>query len=147
MSERMEALLTALIKKVDRLETKVDDILNDYDPEDNPPPKRESFDDEIYAKGDRVPYNRLDGDQLTKFREFLAYVRMHEDQFSQKEIDYASFADKNFSDTRLSDNMKRILEQAYFRIYRKQWNFTFVKGYLFKWQGQKAWRWADGLED
>ena len=147
---RVETMLKDVVKRLERIEHKMDDFI--YEDTDDEPVTNEDTtpfhnEDEIYTKGERVPYNKLSGQQVTIFRDFLAYMRMHENDYSQKETDYASFADKNFRDIRLSDNMKRILETAYFRTYNKPWPFKFIKGYLYKWDGQKAWAWSDGSKD
>jgi len=104
-------------------------------------------DDEVYTRGQRVPYNKLSGEQVYQFRDFLSHIRMNSSEYSEREVDYASFADKNFSDIRLSDNAKRILESAYFRTYKKQWPFLFIKGYLHKLNDEKRWSWSDGERD
>jgi len=104
-------------------------------------------DDEVYTRGQRVPYNKLVGEQVYQFRDFLSHIRMNSSEYSEREVDYASFADKNFSDIRLSDNAKRILESAYFRTYRRQWPFAFIKGYLHKLNDEKRWSWSDGERD
>lgn len=132
---------------LNRLEKKVDDLLYDYDDDKEEEQHKVVPDESIYERGQKVPYNKLEGSQVQAFRSFLEYVRMNESLFSQKEVEYSGFADKNFSDIRISDNMRRMFETAYYRVYRKQWPFTFIRGYLYKLGTQKAWSWADGTKD
>ena len=117
---------------------------NNAQPKQNPDPFTNP---EIYTRGQRVPYSKLSGDQIYLFRDFLSHIRMNSADFSDREVDYASFADKNFNDIRLSDNSKRILQSAYHRVYGHDWSFTFIKGYLHKLGDDKAWSWEDGSCD
>jgi hypothetical protein len=148
---RIETMLKGIVSKIDNLETKVDELYEDVDDNEFVPKvegtSRFISEDEIYKNGQKVPYNKLEGDQVYEFKNFLSYIRMHEGKFTSKEYDYAGFADKNFSDTRISDNMRRILGQAYAKVYKEPWKFRFIRGYLYKWEGQKAWEWEDGSRD
>ena len=148
--DRIEMMLRKLDAKLDSLETKVDELYEDYedDTKERQTLSNPFVDEETTVKnGQKVPYNRLDSDQVPKFRNFLSHVRMNEKAFTQKEIDYCGFADKTFSDIRISDNARRILGQAYQKAYGKPWSFTFVRGYLYKLDGNKCWRWSDGSID
>ena len=107
--------------------------------------KRNNVDDDfvseedIISKGQKVPYNKITNDrEIEEFREFISYVRSHEHEFQAKEFDYAGFADKNFSDVRLSDNSRRILGTAYAKLYKKPWNFNFIRGNMFKLRGSNC---------
>ena len=71
----------------------------------------------------------------------------NENLFTSKERDYASFSDKSFSDIRLSDNTRRILGQAYMKVYRKEWDFHFERGLMHKYKQQIAWSWSNGERD
>jgi len=148
---RIETMLKGLVSKIDSLEGKVDELYYEDDNDEystkTEPTNRFVEGDEIYKHGQKVPYNKLEGSQTHEFRNFLSYVRMNEKKFTSKEYDYAGFADKNFSDIRISDNMRRILGQAYTKAYKEAWKFTFVRGYLYKWEGNKAWEWEDGSRD
>lgn len=148
---RIESLLEGLVSKIDNLETKVEELYNDFEEDEyNVKVEEENrfiSSDEIYQHGQKVPYNKIEGPQIHKFRNFLAYIRMNEDKFTSKEFDFAGFADKNFSDIRISDNMRGILGEAYAKAYKTPWTFKFIRGYLYKWQGRKAWEWQDGTRD
>lgn len=174
---RMEALFKELSGKIDGLDKKLTARLDDtdkklqelvddeyyHDDEDDKPkqttvPRRNEVapiditdfidEDEIYKLGQRVPYSRIkDSSDLEAFRKFITYVRMHEDQFTSEEVDYAGFSDKTFSDVRLADKARRILGRAYLRMYKKQWPFKFERGFMHKYQGQFAWSWLDGSRD
>jgi hypothetical protein len=147
---RIEMILKGIVSKIENLETKVEELYNDFDEDEyvsTAEKTRFISEDEIYKHGQKVPYNKLEGNQVYEFRNFLSYVRMNEKKFTTKEFDYAGFADKNFSDIRISDNMRRILGQAYAKVYKEPWKFSFVRGYLFKWEGQKAWEWETGERD
>ena len=99
----------------------------------------------IRQQGQKIPYNKLEGrEQLIRFKEFLAYIRLNESKFTPKEFEFASYADKNFSDIRISDNSRRILGTAYQKAFRKPWEFKFVRGYMYKFDNQMAWQWEDG---
>jgi uncharacterized membrane protein YcgQ (UPF0703/DUF1980 family) len=153
--DRIEALLRSMILKIDNMDQKLIELIEDDYYEDNPrASKQTSFtdrfidEDEIYKKGQKIPYNRITVEKdLNNFREFVSYIRMHEDKYSAKEVDYAGFSDKNFSDIRLSDNTRRILGQAYQRTYGSPWPFKFERGFMHKYLGQIAWSWADGSKD
>jgi hypothetical protein len=163
---RMEALFKELAFKIDRIDKRMDDtdrklqeLLEDdyYDPEPQPSTQRkrneqetERFieEEEIYRLGQKIPYSRItDPNDMDAFRDFIAYIRMHEDKFTTQEVDYAGFADKNFSDIRLADKTRRILGQAYMKMHRKQWPFKLERGHMHKYLGQIAWSWADGTKD
>jgi len=156
--EISEARMKRIEERLILMDKKLDQILYEEDIVDapkqneksNPQPKQNDpfiDEDEVYTRGQRVPYNKLVGEQVYQFRDFLSHIRMNSSEYSEREVDYASFADKNFSDIRLSDNAKRILESAYFRTYKKQWPFLFIKGYLHKLNDEKRWSWSDGERD
>lgn len=154
--ERVENVFRSMLVKIEEIDKKVDQLLYEdviEEPEQSFPTRKSDFNDfvddpQIRQNGQKIPYNKLEGmDQIAKFRAFLSQVRMHEDKFSQKEYEFAGFADKNFSDIRISDNSRRILGTAYQRYYGKPWEFRFMRGYMYKWQGQMAWEWEDGSLD
>jgi len=158
---RIEAMMRSFLTKLDTIEHKIDEVL--YEDEVNEGNRgaaaTSSFRDrvvdddfvseeDIISKGQKVPYNKIvEPNEVEEFREFISYVRSHEHEFQSKEFDYAGFADKNFSDVRLSDNSRRILGTAYAKVYKKPWKFSFIRGNMFKLRGSIAWRWADGSED
>jgi hypothetical protein len=156
---RIETILRQFMTKIDTLEHKLDQVL--YEDEINEGSRgsgyrefKERVDDDfvseedIISKGQKVPYNKIvDDREIEEFREFITYVRTHEHEFASKEYDYAGFADKNFSDVRLSDNSRRILGTAYAKVYKRPWKFNFIRGNMFKLRGSIAWRWNDGSED
>jgi len=159
---RIETLLRQFMSKLDNIEHKVDEVLYEDDVSSNSRDdghfgrgnNRSTIDDDfvseedIISKGQKVPYNKITNDrEIEEFREFISYVRSHEHEFSSKEYDYSGFADKNFSDVRLSDNSRRILGTAYAKLYKKPWNFNFIRGNMYKLRGSIAWRWQDGTED
>lgn len=147
--------LVSIEQKLTVMNGKLDDLLDDYaeDETDENIKTVSSPDDfiseeEIRQNGQKVPYNKLqDKEQMRNFREFLSYVRMHEKEFTTKEYEFAGFADKNFSDIRISDNSRRILGTAYQKAYHRPWSFSFLRGYMFKWRNQVAWEWQDGTYD
>jgi hypothetical protein len=158
----MESRLTRIDEKLIAMDRKLDDLLDDYDePASNDAPEREfgktenvvqidTFisDEEIRKQGQKIPYNKLEGrEQVRKLKEFLAYIRLHEDKFSAKEFEFAGYADKNFGDIRISDNSRRILGTAYQRAFSKPWDLQFKRGYMFKFEEQKTWQWEDGTTD
>jgi hypothetical protein len=153
---RIDSIMRLLLTKIDNIDNKLDTLLYE-DEVDAGPQYRTSrnvddgdfvSEEDIIAKGQKVPYNRIDDQQeIEEFRDFINYVRSHEKEFTQKEYDYSGFADKNFSDVRLSDNSRRVLGTAYSKVYRKPWAFNFVRGNMFKYKGSIAWRWSDGRED
>jgi hypothetical protein len=147
--DRIEELLNTLVHQVKAIETKVEDLYeyDDAEPERESETNRFIDENEIFKLGAKVPYNKLEGAQVSSFRAFLSDVRMNEKRYTQKELENASFADKNFSDIRISDNMRRSLSQLYEKTYRKAWDFRFIRGYLCKYEGQKAWQWSDGSKD
>ena len=148
--DRVEQMFNVLMKRMDKLEAEVKDLpYEDETPKVNPQPKQPDpfLNPEIYTRGQRVPYSKIVGEQVYKFRDFLSHIRMNSADYSEREVDYASFADKNFDDVRLSDNSKRILQSAYNRTYGRDWPFTFIKGYLHKLGDDKAWSWEDGVRD
>lgn len=158
---RMEALFKELSAKIDKLEKKVDDLIEDEDeyeeekfgtarPQRNEIVELDRFieEDEIYKRGQRIPYSRLTSNKdLDAFRDFIGYIIMHPDKFTDQEVDYAGFSDKNFKDIRLADKTRRILSQAYMRMHKKMWDFNFERGHMHKFQGQIAWSWANGDKD
>ena len=145
--------LNSLETKMDLVLKKLDQLLYEEEvipPQPKPQPQQNPdpfMNPEIYTRGQRVPYSKIVGDQVEDFRKFLYEIRMNSSNYSEREVDYASFSDKNFSDIRLSDNSKRILEGAYFRTYNRNWPFTFIKGYLHKLGDDKGWSWEDGSWD
>jgi hypothetical protein len=149
--ERVEQMFDLLMKRMDRQDSELKQVKEEIRGlpfEDDSSPKQSDFlDDEIYTKGDRIPYLKLEGENVFEFREFISHIRMNSQNFTEREVDYASFADKNFKDIRISENAKRILQVAYFRLYREPWPFKFIKGYLHKMNGLKAWSWSDGTRD
>jgi len=151
---RVDALLRQVLVKMDTIDNKMDQLLYEDDIDTDPRERTYRTDDgfvsenDIITKGQKVPYNRIDNEEdMNEFREFITYVRNHEHEFTQKEFDYAGFADKNFSDVRLSDNSRRVLGTAYAKLHKRQWDFNFVRGNMFKHKGSIAWRWSDGRED
>lgn len=156
--DQIETILKSLVATVNRIDTNVKTLLEAEFVEDEEMVPQRSFgdnradrfieEDEIYKHGQKIPYNRItDPNDMDKFRDFVAYVQLNEHMFSQKEIDYARFSDKNFSDIRLSDNTRRILGMAYNRVHKRQWAFNFERGVMHKYQGQIAWSWSDGSRD
>lgn len=155
--ERVENVVRSMLVKLDEVDKKIDELMYEDEIESEkimPTKSRMSefseFVDEadIRKNGQKIPYNKLMGsEQISRFRGFLSYIRMHEDQFTDKEFEFASFADKNFSDIRISDNSRRILGTAFQKAYHKPWDFRFVRGYMYKYQGQMAWEWEDGSLD
>jgi hypothetical protein len=149
--DRLEKLIQNLVGKVTSLDKKVDEVLyedDSYVEEYNEPNRhRIDSDDDIYKHGQKVPYNKLSGNDMYDFRDFIKYIRMHEHDFTEKEFDYAGFSDKNFRDVRISDNARRVLGNAYQKMYRKPMPFRWVRGYLYKLDGQNAWEWNDGTRD
>lgn len=151
--ERLENAVRSLVVKIEEIDKKVDELIyeDDIAPEQAKITSdfRDFVDDhQIRSNGQKIPYNKLEGaGQIAKFRAFLSHIRMNEDKFSQKEFEFAGFADKNFSDIRISDNSRRILGTAFQRCYGKPWEFRFMRGYMYKWQGQMAWEWEDGSLD
>ncbi len=151
----LETMIALVLKNQEMIFKKLDQLLYEEEvipqqpkmntqQQQNPDP---FLNPEIYTRGQRVPYSKIVGDQVYKFRDFLSHIRMNSSDYSDREVDYASFADKNFDDVRLSDNSKRILQGAYHRTYGKDWPFTFIKGYLHKLGDDKAWSWEDGVRD
>lgn len=155
--DRIEQVLRSILTKMDDMDAKLQELLNDdYYEEPKTPAQVVSIntdnrfidEEEIYQHGQRIPYNRIVGnDDMEVFRDFVMYIRLHERQFSAREIELAAFADKNFSDIRISDNTRRVLGQSYTRINKKAWPISFERGYMIKWKGQIAWEWADGTRD
>ena len=167
---RMEDVIRTVYIKLEEMDRKLDSIMNDYEDEeplpDNVPAKaplrtfggddvkqeEDDFDefisdDMIKTKGQKIPYNKIDDrEQVRQFREFISYVRMNERKFTQQEIDAATFADKSFSDVHISDNSRRILGAAYQKAYGKPWKMTFIRGHMYKYQGQITWEWKDGTK-
>lgn len=142
--DRVEASIKEVRAELKRMDKKLDMLLYDDDVEQ----PKELSEDDIYTKGQRVPYVKLtDDEQIHEFRGFLSYIRMNESFYTEREIEFASYADKTFDDIRLSENSKRILESAYFKTYKRNWPFKFIRGYLHKWNDQKGWSWADGKRD
>lgn len=146
--QRVENTLLRMNSRLISMERKIDMILyeDEYDEAginvDNNDP-----DAEIKRFGQKMPYNRLDGiEQVERFRSFLHYVRMHESKFTPNEFKFAGYADKSFEDIRLSDNSRRILGSAYVKAYRKEWDFTFVRGFMYKYNNQIVWEWSDGKD-
>lgn len=161
---RVEALFKEIFVRLDGVDRKLQELLEDdyYDDEPKPstrkpaPPVRNEIEvtdrfieeDEIYKLGQKIPYSRItDPDDMDAFRDFVLYVRTHENKFTAQEVDYAGFADKNFSDIRLADKTRRILSQAYMRLHKKQWEFKLERGTMHKYQGQIAWSWTNGERD
>jgi len=154
---RLEAFFKEVLARLDVMERKLQELLEDdyYEDDERPVSRRNESkenrfidEDEIYKLGQKIPYNRITNENdMEGFREFVSYVRMHEDRFSAKEVDYSGFADKNFRDIRLSDNSRRILGQAYIKAYGKQWTFNFERGFMYKLHGQISWMWANGEKD
>lgn len=154
MSETNQLFHRILIK-LEAMDKKLDDILYEDDIYNNKVPSSKPVQyrdepptsDDLYKKGQKIPYNKIAGeDQLKEFREFLYYIRMNEDQFTQREFEFASYADKNFDDIRISDNSRRILAQAYQKAYHRQWPFKFERGYMYKYLGSIGWQWGDVYE-
>lgn len=155
-NERIETVLRQMVTKLDELDHKIDQLLyEDYiDEPTRGEPRKMNIDDDfvseedIISKGQKVAYNKItDRRSMDEFKNFVTYIRTHPKEFSQKEYDYAGFADKDFSDVRLSDNSRRILGSAYSKIHNKVWDFQFIRGNMFKFQGSICWRWNDGSED
>ncbi len=160
---RIDTMMRQFLSKLDVIEHKLDELLYEDDVDNNHAFQRgatsnRSFsndvsddfvsEEDIISKGQRVPYNKITNDRdMDEFKSFIAYVRTHEHEFDAKTFDYAGFADKNFSDIRLSDNSRRILGTAYQKLHKKPWNFQFIRGSMFKLHGSIAWRWNDGSED
>jgi len=150
---RMDAIIRQMLVKLDNIDNKLDQLLYEDDIAEDQSSRYRHNDDfiseeDIISKGQRVPYNRIDNPkEIDEFRNFIAYVRNHQKEFTSKEFDYAGFADKDFSDVRLSDNSRRVLGTAYAKVYKKPWNFNFVRGNMHKLQGSIAWRWSDGRQD
>ena len=145
---KIERLLDRLSQKLDKLDEKVEDLLwEDETPGGRSDDRPITSDEDIYKHGQKIGYNKLEGDEVWPFKDFIRYIRNHENEFNSKEFDYAGFADKNFSDARISDNMRRILGNAYQKLYRKPMPFNFIRGYMYKFQGQIAWEWSDGTRD
>ena len=137
-----------VMETMKRLEKKVDLLLYEDDiVSEEPKPKSDFRDDDIYKNGQRVPYNKLNSGQMEEFKKFLYHIRMNSANYSEREVDYASFSDKDFEDIRLSDNSKRILQGAYLRTYKRDWPFKFIPGYLHKLGNEKGWSWSDGTRD
>ena len=142
-------------RKLDSMDKKIDDLFEEDDVSDIIVDSGVHFDDfvsedAIYTKGRRVPYNRIiDSKEIDEFRSFITYIRLNERQFTQKEVDYAGFAEEKseFPDVRLSDNSRRILGAAYIKIYKKPWGFNFQRGNMHKYMNQIAWSWSDGTRD
>lgn len=144
IEERLIRLETSTENRLVRLETKIDELLNDYEDETIDSSK-DLPEDDLYTKGERVPYVKIiEDEQIREFRNFLSHIRMNESFYTEREIEFASYADKTFDDIRLSENSKRILESAYFKTFKRNWPFKFVRGYLHKFNGQKGWSWSDG---
>ena len=159
---KLETFFKEVFTRLDIIDRKLQELVeDDYYEDEKPAPisratTRNEIDisdrfieeEEIYKLGQKIPYTRItDPVDLDAFREFIAYILMHEDRFTSQEVDYAGFSNKNFSDIRLADKTRRILSQAYFKLHKKQWDFKLERGIMHKWQGQIAWSWADGSRD
>jgi len=154
--QRIDHMMRQFLTKLDNMEHKLDQVL--YEDEISESTSKSYFreraeddfvsEEDIISKGQKVPYNKITNlEDIEEFRDFITYVRTHENEFGSKEFDYAGFADKNFSDVRLSDNSRRILGTAYAKMHKRPWNFRFIRGNMFKLRGSIAWRWSDGSQD
>lgn len=134
-----------LKNQLDRIERKLDDALWDDDEDDTSPSQEERdaiTEEEIKRHGERIPYNLIDdAASLTKFREFIYYIKKNQRDFNSLEYQYAGYSDKTFKDVRLSDNAYRILSNAYMKTYHRDWGIKITKGYMYKYQGRILWEW------
>lgn len=155
---RIDNVLRAMITKMDSIDHKLDQLLYEDDvdeaPRGNTRYARDTDDfiseEDILNKGQKVAYNKIvDKNSVETFRQFIQYMLTHEHEFTTKEVDYARFKENNdrFSDVRLSDNHRRILGTAFAKTHGRAWDFPFIRGTMFKYQGSIVWRWTDGGVD
>jgi hypothetical protein len=141
---KVELAIRSMLSKFDNIEHKLDQLLYEEDVVDNHDFVSE---DDIINKGQKVAYNKIvDQRSINEFRKFIDYVLNHEHEFTNKEYDYAKFKENNdrFSDVRLSDNHRRILGTAFAKVHGRTWEFPFIRGTMYKYNGSIAWRWTDG---
>jgi len=143
--------LAEIRDQLNRIESKIDKLEESLYEDDD---KETSFDStyaitddlisdhDIKTYGERVPYNLIEaGESVTRFRDFIYYVKKNKHEFNNLEYEYAGYSDKTFKDVRISDNTYRILSNAYIKANGKDWDLKVTKGYMYKYQGKIIWEW------
>jgi len=99
---------------------------------------------EIKARGQRIPYNLIsDPVDVSQFRDFIYNAKSRYKMFTEDELRYLDFADKNFEDIRLTRKHIGILQGVYFKLYSKPWPFKSKQGYMYKLDNEMIWEWFE----
>jgi hypothetical protein len=100
----------------------------------------ETIDEETKTKikklGQHIAYNLIsDPKDVAAFREFIYDAKKNHRLFTEQELEYIDYADKNFEDIRLSRKHMNIVQGVYTKLYNKPWPFKAVRGYMYKLEG------------